>query len=161
MKSRDFAQPCFQRSSFLSKQIMYISKGQTQNVYHVRMYVEGLLFFYSDHHFLYRVRKITYEGCTYREGDVVVLGKDTDKATPFFGVIDNIYYCHTEDKCFLSITTMNAEFHNHYHSYHLVPASNTSIITPQDLYTPHALNIHTCFAQQLTQHKFVCLKFHV
>ena len=126
-------------------------------VYHVRMWKA----FYSDHHFLYRVRKITYEGCTYREGDVVVLRKDTDKATPFFGVIGNIYYCHTEDKCFLSLTTMNAEFHNHYHSYHIVPASNTSIITPQDLYTPHALNIHTCFAQQLTQHKFVCLKFHV
>ena len=57
----------------------------------------------------YRLRKITYEGCTYQEGDVVVIGKNDDD-TLMFGVIKSIYHYHNEDKCFLTVTDMQADY---------------------------------------------------
>ena len=106
----------------------------------------------------YRVRKITYEGSSYREGDVVVMAKDDDN-TPMFGVIRSIYYYHNEDKCFLTVTDMQADYHSHYHAYHVVTSSHTSITTPQALHTPHAFNTYTCCAEHLSHLKFVPLKF--
>ena len=57
----------------------------------------------KQYNYVHRVSKITYEGCTYREGDVVVMGKNDDN-TLMFGVIKNIYHYHNEDKCFLTVT---------------------------------------------------------
>ena len=119
------------------------------------MYVHDLI---SNQLYNYRVRKITYEGSSYREGDVVVMAKDDDN-TPMFGVIRSIYYYHNEDKCFLTVTDMQADYHSHYHAYHVVTSSHTSITTPQALHTPHAFNTHTCFAEHLSHLKFVSLKF--
>ena len=106
----------------------------------------------------YRVRKIIYEGCTYREADVVILGKDGDDA-PVFGVVRNINHHYQEDKCFLEVTYMQAEYHSHYHAYHVVTSSHTDITTPQALHTPHAFNTHTCFAVHLSHLKFASLEF--
>lgn len=106
------------------------------------------------HH--YRVHKITYEGCTYREADIIILGKDSDD-TPMFAVIRS--YHHPEDKCFSAVTNMQAEYHNHYHAYHVVTSSHTDITTPQALHMPHAFNTHTFFAEHLSHLKFVSVKF--
>ena len=124
---------------------------------HACMYVHDLT---SDQLYTYRVRKITYEGCTYRERDVIILAKDGDD-TPMFGVITGIYHHHHEDKCFLAVTDMQAEYHSHYHAYHVVTSSHTAITTPQALYTPYPFNTHTCFAEHLSHLKFVSLKFFV
>ena len=64
----------------------------------------------NQYNYIRRVCKITYEGCTYREGDVVVMGKNND-GTLMFGVIKNIYHYHIEDKCFLTVTDMQADYH--------------------------------------------------
>ena len=109
--------------------------------------------------FACRVQKITVEGCTYREGDIVVVGKEDD--TPILGQIGTIYYYFREDKCFFTITLMHAEFNSHYHSYSIVTSSHTYITTPQRLYTPHPVNTHKCFDTQLNEHMFVCFKFNV
>ena len=112
----------------------------------------------NQYNYIYRVRKITYKGCTYREGDVVVMGKNDDD-TLMFGVIKNIYHYHNEDNCFLTVTDMQTDYHRHYHSYRVLTSAHTSITTPQALHTPHAFNTHTCFAEHLSHNKFVFLKF--
>ena len=86
--------------------------------------------------------------------------KDDDD-TPMFGVISSIHHYNNEDKCFLTVPNMQAEYYTHYHSYQVVTSTHTSITTPQSLHSPHAFNTHTCFAEHLSHHKFVLLKFFI
>ena len=105
---------------------------------------------------IHSVRKISYEGCTYREGDVVVLDKEDD--SPILGETIKIYYFYQEDRCLLSVTVLQAEYYRHYHSYSISTSPNVCITLPQNLLVPHPVNIHKCFSMQLSEHKFVCLK---
>ena len=88
-----------------------------------------------------------------------MVGKEDD--TPILGQIGNIYYYFREDKCFFTITLMHAELNSHYHSYNILASSHTYATTPQQLHTPHPVNIHKCFDVQLSELKFICFKYKV
>ena len=83
------------------------------------------------------------------------MAKNDDNA-PMFGVIRSIYYYHNEDKYFLTVTDMQADYHSHYHAYHVVTNSHTSITTPQAL--AHATCIqHPHILRRAPQSPQICI----
>ena len=83
---------------------------------------------------LFKSKGVLFEGQTYAENDVVVIGFASGK--PLFGYIDSIWY-YNDDVFLLSDTTIIHQFDCHYNSYEVECSGLFEAINVDALYDYH------------------------